>query len=165
MRLGLVDLVAPEFLTGVDLGPTFHAIVSFLRVSELESAWDDTGVVYSGKAVFSGEGSASPVPQHSTPSGAFFDWKDITILFRLTVPRSGASDIKSIIDTLANAAGSGSALDQLRQVLDDLGPVGNQNSDYPGFRFRLECAIARFYSRGFRAFRTHSQPCACRNAG
>jgi large repetitive protein len=143
VRLGLVDLVAPEFLTGVDLGPTFHAIVSFLRVSELESAWDDTGVVYSGKAAFSGEGSASPVPQHSTPSGAFFDWKDITILFRLTIPRSGASDIKSLIDTLANAAGSGSALDQLRQVLDDLGPVGNQNSDYPGFRFRLELMVTR----------------------
>jgi hypothetical protein len=68
LRLRLVDLVAPEFLVGVDLGPTFHAIVSFLRVSELESSWDDTGVVYSGKAVFSGKGSASPEPQHSRPA-------------------------------------------------------------------------------------------------
>lgn len=134
--------MAPEFLVGVDLGPTYHTVVSFLRISELESAWDDSGVVYSGKAVFTGDGSASPVPRHSTPSGAFFEWKDINIQFRLTVPRSGASDIKGRIDPAANLAGSGSALDQLRQVLNDLGAVPGQNSDYPGFRLRLELLVS-----------------------
>lgn len=144
MATGLIEVVAPEFLLPVDLvdlGPTYHKIVSFLRIAELESAWDDPAVVYSGKAVFTGDGSASPIPQHSVPSGAFFEWKDINIQFRLTIPRSGGADIKNIIDTAASVAGSGSALDLLKQVLDDLGTVPSQNSDYPGFRFRLELLV------------------------
>jgi hypothetical protein len=148
LRLGLLDLAAPQFLVGgllgPDLGKTFHDIVSFLRVSDLESTWDETGIVYSSNAKFTGQGDASPVPRHSTPGGSFFEWKDVNIQFRLTIPRSGASDIKSRIDTAASLAGPGSDLDQLRQVLDDLGAVpaaGGASSDYPGFRFRLELLV------------------------
>lgn len=144
MRLGIFDLIAPEFLVGVNINNTFHQIVSFLRVNELHTAWDDSGVVYSGIASYEGTGNASPVPQHTTPSGSLIKWLTTDILFRLTVPRSGASAIKSKIDAAASAAGSGSALDKLRQVLDDLGSVpapAGQNSDYPGFKFRLELLV------------------------
>jgi len=146
LRLGLLELVAPEFLVGADLGKVFHNIVSSLRVSDLQSAWDESAVVYSGNAMFSGNGSASPIPRHPTPSGGFFDWKEIDIQFRLTIPREGASDIKSVIDAAGNAAGSGSDLDQFRKVLDSLGAVpaaAGQNSDYPGFRFRLELLVTQ----------------------
>jgi hypothetical protein len=142
MRLGLFDLLAPQFLVGVRLPREFHDIVSFLRVNELQTSWDETGVVHVGKASFVGEGDASPIPRHSAPSGAFFDWKDVlNIGFRLTLPRRGSQFIKDQVDTVAGVAPPGSPLITLRDALNTLGSVPGEPSDYPGVAFRLELLI------------------------
>ncbi len=142
MRLGLFDLLAPQFLVGVRLPDELHKIVSFLRVNELHTSWDETGVVHVGKASFVGEGDASPVPRHSAPSGAFFDWNDIlNIGFRLTLPRRGSQFVKDQVDTVAGAAPVGSPIITLRDTLNTLGSVPGDGSDYPGVAFRLELLI------------------------
>ncbi|RPJ02310.1 MAG: hypothetical protein EHM39_02140, partial [Chloroflexi bacterium] len=142
MRLGLFDLLAPQFLAGVRLPEELHKIVSFLRVNELHTSWDESGVVHVGKAAFVGEGDASPVPRHSAPSGAFFDWNDIlNIGFRLTLPRRGSQFIKDQVDTVANVAPVGSPILTLRDTLNTLGNVPGDSSDYPGVAFRLELLI------------------------
>ena len=142
MRLGLFDLLAPQFLAGVRLPEQLHQIVSFLRVNELHTAWDESGVVHVGKASFVGEGDASPVPRINTPSGGFFDLKDIlNIGFRLTLPRRGSQFIKDQVDTVANVAPPGSPIVTLRDTLNTLGNVPGDSSDYPGVAFRLELLV------------------------
>jgi hypothetical protein len=70
------DLVKPQFLIDdFRLPEEVHSIVSFLRVSELDSAWDETGVVYTGTAVFEGAAGAPPRPSEAAewrglPNGA-----------------------------------------------------------------------------------------------
>ena len=142
MRLGLFDLLAPQFLAGVRLPNELHDIVSFLRVNELHTSWDESGVVHVGTASFVGEGDASPIPRHSAPSGAFFDWNDIlNIGFRLTLPRRGSQFIKDQVDAIAAVAPVGSPLITLRDTLNTLGNVPGEPSDYPGVAFRLELLI------------------------
>src|SRR3712207_3736142 len=105
MRLGLLDLIKPQFLIDFRLPEEVHNIVSFLRVAELETAWDETGVVHTGKAVFEGEAGASPVPVQKRPSGELFEWGDVNVEFRLTIPRTGSPDLKTVIDKAASVGG------------------------------------------------------------
>jgi hypothetical protein len=56
MRLGLLDLLAPECLVGFRFPDEVYRIISFLRGETLESTWDETGVVHTGKVEFTGEG-------------------------------------------------------------------------------------------------------------
>jgi hypothetical protein len=97
--------------------------------------------VHLGKATFVGEGDASPVPRQSTPSGAFFEWGDINIGFRLTLPRRGSQFVKDQVDLIASNAPSGSPLITLRDTLNTLGAVPGESSDYPGVAFRLELLL------------------------
>jgi hypothetical protein len=144
MALGLLELVAPQFLIDFRLPDEIHDIVSFLRVAELDSAWDETGVTHWGKATFKGEGNASPVPLQRRPSGELFEWNDVEVEFRLTIPRAGAPDLKGVVDGAANVAGSTSPIVALKATLDRFGavPPTGTSSDYPGFAFRLELLLS-----------------------
>jgi hypothetical protein len=124
MDFGLIDLLKPHFLAGFDLPESIHNIIAFLRVNELQTSWDKCGVVYSGKASFVGEGNASPVPKYRSPSGSFWEWEDVNIRFRLTVPRRGSDQIKNAVK----------GIDSLKTALEKLESTDNGSpSDYPGF--------------------------------
>ncbi|MCB9235563.1 MAG: hypothetical protein H6581_28160 [Bacteroidia bacterium] len=144
MQVGLLDLLAPHFLAGFDLPDSVNDIISFLRVSELQTAWDDSGVVYSGKAIFVGEGDASPVPRYHTPSGSLWEWEDVNLRFRLTVPRQGSAQIRSAMTTAVGlpTVNPGDPIDQLNNALNRL-EVNTTTlpSDYPGFQWQLEMLL------------------------
>jgi large repetitive protein len=144
MRLGLLDLIRPQFLIDFRLPDEIHEIVSFLRVAELDSAWDETGVVHTGKAVFEGPAGASPVPVQKRPSGEVFEWGDVKVQFRLTIPRNGAPDLKQVIDKAASIGGTSGPIGNLQATVNRFGtvPATGQSSDYPGFAFKLELLLS-----------------------
>ena len=90
-------------------------------MAELDSAWDETGVTHWGKAVFVGTGGASPVPVQKKASGEVFEWGDVNVEFRLTIPRFGSPDLKGVIDTAAGVAGTASPVGGLKATLDRFG--------------------------------------------
>src|SRR5215813_11699902 len=110
MKLGLLDLIRPQFLIDFRLPDEIHDIVAFLRVAELDSAWDDTGVVHVGKAVFDGAAAASPTPVQKSATGEVFEWGDVNVEFRLTIPRDGSPDLKQVIDKASSVGSSGGPL-------------------------------------------------------
>ena len=144
MRVGLTDLLAPQFLAGLQLPEAVGEIISFLHVNELQSAYDESAVVYSGKAQFVGEGEASPVPRYRDPAGSVFEWEDVYLQFRLTIPRSGAGFIRDAVALAANAAGAGSQVAEVQDALNSLEIVAatGDPSDYPGVAFRLELMLS-----------------------
>jgi len=137
MRLGLLDLLAPQFLAGFDLPDAVEELLTFLDIDELQAAWDEAGVVYAGKVQFTGTGDASLTPRFRTPSGTSFEPDDINIQFRLTLPRAGADQIRMVVND--------SPLLDLKEALDHFevisGGVPLTPSDYPGFAFRLELLL------------------------
>src|SRR5262249_13848436 len=87
---------------------------------------------------------ASPVPVQKRPSGEVFEWGDINVQFRLTIPRNGASDLKQVIDKAANIGGAGGPIGNLQTTVNLWGtvPATGQSSDYPGFAFKLEMLLS-----------------------
>src|SRR6266511_5829325 len=145
MRLGLLDLIKPQFLIDFRLPDGIHDIVSFLRVAELDSAWDETGVVHTGKAVFEGAAGASPIPMQKSPTGEVFEWGDVNVQFRLTIPRNGSPDLKQVIDKAASIGSTGGPIANLQAAVNRMGavpPPAGQASDYPGFAFKLELLLS-----------------------
>lgn len=144
-RLGLLDLLAPQFLAGVTFSgfpfaDQLHEILSFIRVRDMTTTWDEFGTLYTGDARFSGEGTASPIPRLTAPSGTTMDLEDVNLGFRLTIPRTGSPFIKNAVDDLGLP---GSPFEQTKQILDTFGsvPANGQPTDYPSLAFRLELLL------------------------
>lgn len=134
-KLGLYELLAPQFLAGFTFPDHVDRYLSVLGVDELRMGHDDNGVVYTGRVSFNGAAGALPARQHRDPSGAVFDWKDVTLDFRLTIPRDGAAPIDTAVQSAAIVSTA------LKDLFDELGPVEQTpaaSTDYPGIRFRLE---------------------------
>lgn len=136
--LGLYELIAPEFLAGFTFPPHIDSYLSKLGVDELRTAFSDNAIVYTGRCSFMGGGGASPTPIHHDPSGAVFEWNDVTIDFCLTVPRIGSAVINTAVNTVANAPINQSAL---KDVLAKMGTSNATPTDFPSFAFRLELLI------------------------
>lgn len=66
-RLGLHELLAPQFLLGFTGSPEIDRLFSLLAVDVLRTAVDDTAAVYSGRATFTGSGGAAPVARAHEP--------------------------------------------------------------------------------------------------
>ncbi len=111
-----------------------------LGVDELRTAHDDDASLYVGRCSFVGDAGAAPVREHRDPSGAVLRWEDVTIDFRLTLPRDGAAFVGAAVGAAA-AAGA----PQLKALFDRLGPVEGTAlvaTEYPGIRFRLELMLS-----------------------
>jgi hypothetical protein len=144
-RLGLYELLSPQLLLGFTFPEHIDRYLSILGVDELRTTSDETGVVYSGRASFSGEAGAAPVRQHWDPSGAVFEWDDVTIDFRLTLPRDGAAVIDSTLNSSVPPQPVRDAMEPLADLFDTFGPVeqtAGVATDYPGLRFRLELLVS-----------------------
>ncbi len=139
MQTGLYDLLAPQFLTGLQLPSWLEEILNFLRLESMEQSWDDTGVVYYGNARFVGNGAAQAPTEARTPSGTLFRWEDVNLQYRLTVPRTRSDFIFDALNTVSGAAPAGSPLVDVDSMLDRMEVVPAAGpSDYPGVSFRLE---------------------------
>lgn len=143
----LVDALTPYFFAGVDLGPGVHDVLAVLHVDELDSAWDDDGVVVWGIARFDVEdpnnttaftprAGGGPVARgedgQPRPDAEVWDLHDVSIRFRLSIARRGTEVLPptSITDT------------SLRGLLQAFGgTTAGTSSEYPGTQFRLDLLL------------------------
>lgn len=110
--------------------------MSVLGVDELRTAHDDGAALYAGRCSFVGDAGASPVREHRDPSGAVFSWQDVTLDFRLTIPRDGAGFV---------GVGVGAGSPAMKALFDRFGLVDGTPAaptEYPGIRFRLELMLS-----------------------
>ena len=145
--LTLYDLLAPEFLAGFSFPSYIDQYLSLLVVKELTMTSDagagaayTGGVVYTGTVAFpSAPGSPPPVTQHTDPSGAVFNWNDISFQFRLRTWRNGSGALQSVvIAPVISSLGLGTYFSNFTPA--KTGPL--TNSDYPGLQFRLELLVS-----------------------
>jgi hypothetical protein len=136
--LGLYDLLASQFLAGFQFPDHIDKYLSILAVADLQTTSDPGGVLYTGTVFFPSSPGSPPVLQHQDPSGAIFDFHDITLQFRLLVPRSGSAPVKTVIDTIAT---TDAAFVPVQQIVNAFGPQGVVGTDYPGIGFQLELLL------------------------
>lgn len=134
--LGLYDLLAPQFLAGFQFPDYIDKYLSTLAVAELQTTSDANSILYTGTVFFPSSPGNPPVLQHREPSGRVFDIQDLTLQFRLLVPRAGSGPIKSVIDTLSPA------LKPIKDLVDSLGAQTSTPTDYPGIAFQLELLLS-----------------------
>lgn len=137
--LGLYDLLAPQFLAGFQFPDYIDKYLSVLAVADLQTTSDSNGVLYTGTVYFPSSPGNPPVLQHRDPSGAIFDFHDITLQFRLLIPRTGSSPVKTVIDTIASAT---SSFVPVQQIANSFGAQTATPTDYPGIGFQLELLLS-----------------------
>src|SRR5262245_34913029 len=100
-KLGLYELVAPQFLAG--LTDYLDEYLSVLSVEELHTAVDDNASVYTGLAQVTGKDLTIKFP-----GGPTFNPLEAQLRFRMVVPRLGDAAIVAVGDGLF-AVGNGMA--------------------------------------------------------
>lgn len=140
----LIDLLTPYVLEGAAMSGLVHELLSVLWVQRLDTALDDDGVVVSGVARFTPEaqinppiftppasismsGTASVEHREDRGPGAYWDFPDIDIRFRLTVPRTSSP----VIDAALPAVPIG-------PLLTGWGTGTAARGDAPGTSFTLD---------------------------
>jgi large repetitive protein len=136
--LGLYDLLAPEFLAGFNFPGYIDQYLSLLSVSGLTMTSDESGVLYTGTVYFPAGTGNPPVTQHADPSGAVFEWSDVSFQFRLRAWREASPDVQTVVNAIASG---GNSLQSLFGSFAGTGS-GAVGSDYPGLRFRLELLVS-----------------------
>jgi hypothetical protein len=148
----LYDLLAPQFLAGFTFPSHVDSYLSVLAVRDLRTAEDEFGVLYTGTLRFGKDGEAVPDLTHQDPaSGAVFRWEDVTVEFRLTLPRDGArfidqgfSAVAALPEPDASVTDLKAAVAEVDALFDALGLAEDPAtgaSEYPGIRFRLELLV------------------------
>jgi hypothetical protein len=153
--LALLDIVSPYVMGGAAIGEPWHELLTFLFIERVETAFDDTGVLITGVARFSAE-AEDLLPIYTPPAsiswnpsakvdhrterheGAWWDFPDIAIRFRLSVPRAS-----SPVADLVVSGGPGGVPPPLNNaaVAAALAALGQGVGDAPGTVFRLELLL------------------------
>src|SRR6478752_92682 len=128
--LGLYDLLAPQFLAGFQIPDHIDEYLSLLAVADFQTASDANNVLYTGTVFFPSSPGSAPVLQHRDPSGAVFDFHDITLQFRLTIPRTGSTSVQTAVN----------GIPLVKPILDSFGQVATP-TDYPGLAFQLDLLL------------------------
>jgi len=136
--LGLYDLLAPQFLAGFQFPDYIDKYLSLLAVADFRTTSDGSATLYTGTVYFPSAPGSPPVLQHQDPGGAVFDFHDITLQFRLTIPRAGSSGVKTAIDTIASAD---SSLVPVQSIANSFGDAAGSPTDYPSIAFRLDLLL------------------------
>lgn len=161
-KLGLYELLAPQFLAGLPLPDYIDEYLSILGIEELHTALDAAAVVYTGIVTPGGDAAALPHMEHRAPTGEVFRWQDTQIRFRLTIPRAPISGwLNAQLVQLAAAGGNlanpalpagvqadGNALLNMSDLLGSrlqpstaAVPPATATTDAPQFAFRLELML------------------------
>jgi hypothetical protein len=133
--LNLYDLLAPQFLAGFQFPDYIDEYLSLLAVADLQMASDDDAILYAGTVFFPNKPGSPPVLAHRPPSGALFDFHDLTLRFRLRIPRAGSAKVQSLINA------GGNSIQSLKDATDAFGTPGATPTDYPGVAFELELLL------------------------
>ncbi|CAM2069351.1 hypothetical protein SCOR_28530 [Sulfidibacter corallicola] len=150
-RLGIYELLTPQFLLGFTFIEEVDRYLSVLGVDTLHTAFDDTTIVYSGTMSFGGELGNLPKLSYRAPGGALIEAEDSELAFRLTVPRNPASnDFQTAMTWLnTNAGGIGLEdtdiavnLTQLMQVMGGQAAAAPNTTDAYSHGFRLELMVS-----------------------
>jgi hypothetical protein len=142
--MGIYDLLAPQFLVGFEIPAHIDQYLSLLAVTDLQSSTDNNNVLYTGTVRFPSQPGSAPVLQHRDPSGAVFDFHDITFQFRLTIPRLGSSSVQEVVEALSNIPSGFAAI---KQIFDAFGKQPSPPTtppsltDYPGLAFQLDLLL------------------------
>ena len=141
-ELGLLELIAPSYLAGSLFDSTIEEYLDCLKVDTLRTCFDGSAVVYIGRASIQVEGEALSTWLLPGSDGSHFHWEDLTVDFRLTIPRDGSHEITIAADMIAEAgSGSGSTGSDIGDLLEVFGEENQREgnpTEYPGTRFRLE---------------------------
>jgi hypothetical protein len=139
--LGLYDLLAPQFLLGFNFPAHIDQYLSLLSVSDFQSTSDDNAILYTGTVYFpSAPGEPPVLPQHTDPSGAVFDFHDISFRFRLLIPRAANHTIDNAVGDIPSLVFPSS----LQPLKDNVfGSSGSPSgvSDAPGIAFELDLLL------------------------
>jgi hypothetical protein len=160
--LALLDVVAPHVLGAAAIGQPLHELISALFVQDLETSFDDAGVVISGVARFSADLTANP-PRFTPPAsisfggtvnvdhrtarhaGAWWDFPDIAIRFRLSAPRASSPAVDSVIGgpggTPAPQISNGAVAGALASLGEGVPAVGQPARDAPSTVFHLDLLV------------------------
>lgn len=156
--LGLFDLLAPQYLVGLQFPPQIDQYLSLLGIDEFNSFYTDKTIVYTGKASFRGDGSGNAEVVHQEPNGARFTWERENIRFRMIIPRDGAEFVDEAVNDFTGTTGNGK-LPDTAALLNDLRPQPDVNLsmdedqalatseietvvvDYPSVGFRIELLV------------------------
>ena len=137
--LALYDLLAPQFLLGFSFPDYIDKYLSVLSVADLQTTSDDNAVLHTGTVYFP-VGSPPHPPQHTDPSGAVFDFHDITFRFRLLIPRSGSSFIQTAVNDIPSLVFPPS-LEPLKDNVFGSVASPSQATDAPGIGFQLDLLL------------------------
>lgn len=148
-RLGLFDLLAPQYLMGLQFSDQVHQYLSLLGIDEFNSFYTGGSVVYAGSASFRGDGSGSAEVVHQDPNGRRFTWERENIQFRMIIPRNGAEFVDNAVnDFNPSDSDDDGKLPDASRLLNDLRPQPDADmdltdaiTDYPAVGFRLELLV------------------------
>ena len=160
--LALLDVVAPHVLGAAAIGEPLHELISALFVQDVETSFDDAGVVVSGMARFSADLTANP-PRFTPPAsisfggtvnvnhrtarhdGAWWDFPDIGIQFRMTAPRASSPAVDAVTGgpggVPAPQIGNGALAGLLAGLGQGVPAVGQPAQDAPSTVFHLDLLV------------------------
>jgi len=160
--LALLDVVAPHVLGAAAIGEPLHELISALFVQDVETSFDDAGVVVSGMARFSADLTANP-PRFTPPAsisfggtvnvnhrtarhdGAWWDFPDIGIQFRMTAPRASSPAVDAVTGgpggVPAPQIGNGALAGLLAGLGQGVPTVGQPAQDAPSTVFHLDLLV------------------------
>ncbi len=159
--LALFDLISSYALLGDSFG-AWHAALSVMFVDEHSVATDETGIVISGVARFSGEVHPFVDPSTMTfgvqaenteghPSNddgrrdPWFDIRDAHIEFQLSAPRVASQKVVAAVGAIGGAPAFAPSAAVLAAL--DATPAVSSPSDYPDTEFTLDLLLTTIVLR------------------